>query len=44
MRELLDKGLTLDAAARILHLEDELDTARDRITQLEQRPEQPESS
>jgi DNA-binding transcriptional MerR regulator len=35
MRELFDQGLTLDAAARIVTLQDELDTARARIGELE---------
>lgn len=35
MRELFDQGLTLDAAARIVTLEHELDTAHARITELE---------
>jgi DNA-binding transcriptional MerR regulator len=37
MRELFDKGLTLDAAARIVTLQDELETARARIAELEAR-------
>ena len=37
MRELFDQGLTLDAAARIVELQDQLDTARARISELEQR-------
>ncbi len=37
MRELFDQGMTLDAAARIVTLEDQLGTARDRITELEAR-------
>jgi DNA-binding transcriptional MerR regulator len=36
MRALFDEGLTLDAAARIVELQDDLDTARERITELEQ--------
>jgi MerR family transcriptional regulator/heat shock protein HspR len=40
MRELFDQGMTLDAAVRIVGLEDELDTARARITELES-PRQP---
>jgi MerR family transcriptional regulator, heat shock protein HspR len=36
MRELFDQGLTLDAAARILTLEDQLDDAHARIDELEQ--------
>jgi DNA-binding transcriptional MerR regulator len=35
MRELFDEGLTLEAAARIVELQDELDAARARITELE---------
>jgi MerR family transcriptional regulator, heat shock protein HspR len=35
MRELFDQGMTLDAAARIVGLQDELDTARARIGELE---------
>jgi MerR family transcriptional regulator/heat shock protein HspR len=35
MRALFDEGLTLDAAHRIAQLEDELATARKRITELE---------
>ena len=35
MRELFDQGMTLDAATRIVNLQDELDTARARITDLE---------
>jgi MerR family transcriptional regulator, heat shock protein HspR len=35
MRELFDQGLTLDAAARIVELQDQLDTARARIAELE---------
>lgn len=37
MRELFDEGLTLDAAARIVTLQDELSAARARIAQLEVR-------
>ena len=37
MRELFDEGLTLDAAARIVTLQDELETARARIVELEAR-------
>jgi MerR family transcriptional regulator, heat shock protein HspR len=37
MRELFDEGLTLDAAARIVVLQDELDEARTRIAVLESR-------
>jgi MerR family transcriptional regulator/heat shock protein HspR len=35
MRALFDEGLTLDAAVRIVELQDDLDTARARITELE---------
>jgi len=35
MRALLDEGMTLEAAARIVGLQDELDTARARIDELE---------
>ena len=35
MRELFDQGLTLDAAERIVTLQDALDTARARIAELE---------
>lgn len=35
MRTLFDEGMTLDAAARIVGLQDELDTARARIDELE---------
>jgi MerR family transcriptional regulator, heat shock protein HspR len=42
MRALFDQGLNLDAARRILELEDELDTARRRIAELEHpAPSQP---
>jgi len=37
LRELFDEGLNLDAAARIVNLQDELDTARAHIAQLEAR-------
>jgi MerR family transcriptional regulator, heat shock protein HspR len=37
MRELFDEGMTLDAAARIVSLQDELETARARISELEAR-------
>ena len=37
MRELFDQGMTLDAGARIVTLEDQIGTARDRITELEAR-------
>jgi MerR family transcriptional regulator/heat shock protein HspR len=35
MRALFDEGLTLEAAVRIVELQDDLDTARARITELE---------
>ncbi len=35
MRALFDEGLTLEAAARIVQLQDELDAARARIAELE---------
>ena len=35
IRELLDAGLTLDAATRVLDLQDQLQVARDRIDELE---------
>jgi DNA-binding transcriptional MerR regulator len=35
IRELFDQGMTLDAAIRIVGLQDELNTARARITELE---------
>ena len=41
MRELFDEGLTLDAAARVVGLQDELDTARARIKELEARLDEP---
>ena len=37
IRALFDEGLNLDAAARIVILQDELDAARTRIAQLERR-------
>jgi DNA-binding transcriptional MerR regulator len=37
MRALFDEGLTLDAAARIVELQDDLHTAREQITGLEQQ-------
>jgi DNA-binding transcriptional MerR regulator len=37
MRALFDEGLTLDAAIRIVTLQDELDNARARIAELERR-------
>jgi MerR family transcriptional regulator/heat shock protein HspR len=39
MRELFDEGLTLDAAARIVNLQDELAAARSRIDELEREVE-----
>ena len=41
MRELFDDGLTLEAAARVVGLQDELDTARARIKELEARLDEP---
>jgi MerR family transcriptional regulator, heat shock protein HspR len=38
MRALFDDGLTLDAAVRIIALQDELSAARARIAELEARP------
>lgn len=35
MRELFDQGMTLDAAARIVGLQDQLETAQARIDELE---------
>jgi MerR family transcriptional regulator/heat shock protein HspR len=35
LRELLDEGMSLEAAARILALQDDLGAAQDRITELE---------
>jgi MerR family transcriptional regulator, heat shock protein HspR len=37
LRALFDEGLTLDAAARIVELQDGLDTAREHIAELEQQ-------
>lgn len=37
MRALFDEGLTLDAAARIVTLQNELDVARERIAELERQ-------
>ena len=37
MRALFDEGLTLDAAVRVVALQDELDAARARIAELEER-------
>lgn len=43
MRALFDEGITLDAAARIVGLQDELGTARARIGELEeQQPGEPQ--
>ena len=39
MRELFDEGLTLEAAARIVGLQNQLDSARTRIAELEARLE-----
>ena len=44
MRELFDQGMTLDAAARIVGLQDELDIARARIGELEARQTVPRGS
>ena len=44
MRELFDQGMTLDAAARIVGLQDELDTARARIGELEAQQTVPRES
>jgi len=44
MRELFDQGMTLDAAARIVGLQDELDTARARIGELEAQQTVPPGS
>lgn len=41
LRELFDQGMSLDAAARIVGLEDQLDTARARIDELETRDGSP---
>jgi DNA-binding transcriptional MerR regulator len=41
MRELFDQGMTLEAAARIVGLQDELATARTRISELEAKLERP---
>jgi MerR family transcriptional regulator, heat shock protein HspR len=37
MRELFDEGMTLEAAARIVGLQDQLDAAQVRITELEEQ-------
>jgi MerR family transcriptional regulator/heat shock protein HspR len=39
MRALFDDGLSLDAAARIVDLQDQLESARNRISELEQELE-----
>jgi MerR family transcriptional regulator/heat shock protein HspR len=39
LRVLLDEGLSLDAAARIMGLQDALDTARARIAELQAKLE-----
>lgn len=44
LRELFDEGMTLDAAARIVGLQDELSSARARIDELEAHPASPGSS
>jgi DNA-binding transcriptional MerR regulator len=41
IRALFDEGMTLDAAIRIVGLEDELARARDRLADLERRPGEP---
>ncbi|MBO0848206.1 MAG: MerR family transcriptional regulator [Pseudonocardia sp.] len=41
MRALFDQGLTLDAARRIIELEDELDSAHRRIAELEHPEDRP---
>ncbi len=43
LRELFDEGMTLDAAARIVGLQDELTVARARIDDLETQPDEPGS-
>jgi DNA-binding transcriptional MerR regulator len=42
MRELFDQGMTLDAAIRIVGLQDELNTARARISELETQDDRSE--
>jgi MerR family transcriptional regulator/heat shock protein HspR len=37
MRALFDEGLSLDAAVRIVGLQDELETARSRIAELQEQ-------
>jgi hypothetical protein len=44
MRALFDEGLTLDAAARIVGLQDELEAARARIGELEAQLERSSST
>jgi MerR family transcriptional regulator, heat shock protein HspR len=44
LRTLFDEGMTLDAAARIVGLQDELDTARARIGELETHHDAPRGS
>ena len=44
IRALFDEGMTLDAAARIVGLQDELDTARARIDELEAQHRGPSGS
>jgi MerR family transcriptional regulator, heat shock protein HspR len=44
LRTLFDEGMTLDAAARIVGLQDELDTARARIGELEAQHDVPHGS
>ena len=44
LRTLFDEGMTLDAAARIVGLQDELDTARARIGELETQHDPPRGS
>jgi len=44
MRTLFDEGMTLDAAARIVDLQNQLDTARTRIDELEAQHGEPRGS
>lgn len=44
LRTLFDEGMTLDAAARIVGLQDELDTAQARIGDLETQHDAPRGS
>lgn len=44
IRELFDEGMTLDAAARIVGLQDQLDLANARIDILEAREESPRTA